>query len=67
MNMELLQLKIKESGLKQYSVASQTGISPQILCNRLKKPENWKVREIRTISEVLNLTESERAEIFGLM
>lgn len=66
MDMELLQKKIEDSGLKQKYLAEQLGISRFGFAEKMKNPDRWKVVEVVKMTKVLNLSKSESKKIFGL-
>lgn len=66
MDMELLQKKIEDSGLKQVYLAKKLGISRFGFAEKMKNPERWKVAEAATMIKLLNLSKSESKKIFGL-
>ena len=66
MNNQLLDEKVKENGRKYNFIARQIGITEFGLIKKRKGIIPWKINEINTITELLNLTEDERDDIFGL-
>lgn len=66
MDMDLLQMKIDKSGLKQVYLAEQLGISRFGFAEKLKYPERWKVAEATKMIRLLNLSKAESKQIFGL-
>lgn len=60
-NVELLQEKIRESGLKKAYIAGKMGIAPNTLTALLKNKAEFKASYIRTICQVLNI--QDEAEI----
>ena len=66
MNDALLQKKVKDSGYKYRFICEKLGISNEGLLKKRKGKIPYKVNEINTITELLNLTATERDDIFGL-
>lgn len=64
MNMELLQKKIDESGLKNYFIAEKVGIDRVSLYNKLNGKTEFTMTEIIKLCEVLRLSDSEKVKIF---
>lgn len=64
MNLNLLESKIKESGLKYQKIADVLGISYFSLHKKLTGVTEFTASEIRAISDVLNLAKDERHDIF---
>lgn len=64
MNMELLQKKIDESGLKNYFIAEKVGIDRGSLYNKLNGKTEFTMTEIIKLCEVLRLSDSEKVKIF---
>lgn len=60
----LLQRYITESGLKKGYIADQLGISIQALRLKLMGSNEFKEREIQTLSEVLNMDSHTRERVF---
>ena len=54
-NIELLDKKIKQSGLKKSYIAARLGVSNTTLCSLLHNRTEFKARQIRTICEVLGI------------
>lgn len=64
MNMNKLKGKIIEKGLNVDRLASKTGIHRSSIYRKMNKPENFTVKEVKSIKETLMLTNEEAAEIF---
>jgi hypothetical protein len=63
-NTELLQKKIKDSGLKMGFIAEKLGRSRQALSDKIKGETEFLPSEIRVLCELLQLTDEERRLIF---
>lgn len=63
-NTELLQKKIKDSGLKMGFIAEKLGRSRQALSDKIKGETEFLPSEIRVLCELLRLTDEERRLIF---
>jgi len=63
-NTELLRKKMEASGYKLRFIASKAGLTYQGFLNKLNNEQEFKASEIKAISDLLNLTESERTAIF---
>lgn len=66
MNDILFREKVRESGYKYSFISEKLGISVEGLIKKRKGKIPYKVSEINTITELLNLTTAERDDIFGL-
>lgn len=64
MNLNLLEIKIKESGLKYQKIADALGISYYTLHKKLTGVTEFNASEIRAISDILNLAKEEKHNIF---
>lgn len=64
MNYELLNKKIQESGITLIAIAKKLGILRETLYSRLNGKTEFKASEILRISQVLNLSSTERDRIF---
>lgn len=62
--LDLLNNKIKDSGMTVVSVARKTGVSRETLYNKLNGSVEFKASEILSISDALGLSVKERNEIF---
>ena len=62
--LDLLNNKIKDSGMTVVSVARKTGVSRETLYNQLNGSVEFKASEILSISDALGLSVKERNEIF---
>ena len=63
-NFELLQLKIKESGMTMVAICEKSGIERATMYNRLNGKSEFLAKEVVSLSEVLHLTKSDRDKIF---
>lgn len=63
-NVQLLQDKIKETGMTTTAVCRKTGILKQTLYNRYKDPEGFRMFEVDALKDVLHLSEREYKRIF---
>lgn len=64
MNLKLLANVIKSSGMKYEYIASEIGIDRVTLYNKCQGNSEFKVSEINSISEILNLSVAEKMNIF---
>lgn len=64
MDLELLDQKIKDSGLKKSFITQELGVSYQSLQRKLKGESDWWRQEIIIVSKLLNLTTNEQKHIF---
>jgi len=64
MNKEMLQDKISQSGLKRYSIASEMGITPTSLANKVAGRTCFTLEEISKLANILNIGEDEFRDIF---
>ena len=64
MNLKLLANVIKNSGMKYEYIASEIGIDRVTLYNKCQGYSEFKVSEINSISEILNLSVAEKMNIF---
>ena len=62
--LDLLNNRIKDSGMTVVSIAEKTGVSRETLDNQLNGTGDFKASEILSISDVLRLSVKERDEIF---
>ena len=62
--LDLLNSKIKGSGMTVVSIARKTGVSRETLYNKLNGSVEFKASEILSISDTLGLSVKERNEIF---
>lgn len=62
--LDLLNNRIKDSGMTVVSIAEKTGVSRETLYNQLNGTVDFKASEILSISDVLRLSVKERDEIF---
>ncbi len=63
-NFELLQLKIKESGMTMVAICEKSGIERATMYNRINGKGEFTATEIVSLSEVLHLTRTDRDRIF---
>lgn len=63
-NVALLRDVINRRGMTVTAVANMAGMSRETLYNRFNVSSDFKASEIISLSNVLNLTEQERNEIF---
>lgn len=63
-NMELLREKIRDSGMTVTAISRKSGILRETLYNRMNGKGEFTASEIVALTDVLNLTRSERDEIF---
>lgn len=60
----LLKNKIKESGMTVKAISEKSGILRETFYNRLKGNGEFTASEIISLTKVLNLSKSERDQIF---
>ena len=63
-DLNLLEQKITESGLKKMYIAKRIHVSPQAFNNKLRGYREFTVREMQILSTVLNLSDKENIMIF---
>lgn len=63
-DLELLKKKINESGITMIAISKKTGIVRETLYNRLKGKGEFNVSEIVALTKVLEMSKTERDEIF---
>lgn len=63
-NFELLQLKIKESGMTMVAICEKSGIERATMYNRLNGVGEFTAKEIVSLSDTLHLTKTDRDKIF---
>lgn len=63
-NIDLLEKRIRDSGMTMVTIAKKCGILRETLYNRLKGRGEFKASEILKLSEVLRLSVKERDSIF---
>lgn len=63
-DMKMLKDKITDSGMTVKAVAEKSGILRETLYNRLKGVGEFTASEIVSLSNVLNLSQTERDDIF---
>lgn len=63
-NTEMLQRKIKNSGLKKGFIAEKLGRSRQALSDKIQGKTEFRPNEIRILCELLQITDEERRLIF---
>lgn len=54
-NTQLLEKKIQQSGLKKVFIAEKIGVTPTTLSALINNKAEFKVSQIRTICQVLNI------------
>lgn len=54
-NVQLLEEKIQQSGLKKVFIAEKLGVTPNTLTALLNNKTEFKVSQIRTICRILNI------------
>ena len=59
-----LKRKIKDSGMTVKAISEKTGILRETLYNRLKGAGEFTASEIVALSNVLNMSQTERDDIF---
>lgn len=64
MNLELLKENIAKSGLARTAIAAALKMSIPTFYNRLSGEREFKASEIRELTRVLELSDSERDKIF---
>lgn len=64
MNVQLLNYKIKASGVSISEFYSSIGMSATMYYKRRNNPACWRLDEIKLIKNVLNLTNEELMQIF---
>ena len=62
--LNLLNKKIKDSGMTMVAIPEKSGMSRETLYNKLSGNSDFKASEIMGISETLRLSNAERDEIF---
>ena len=63
-DLELLQQKIRESGLKMSYISEKMGISRYTLHMKLVNEREFKVSEMQSICDILGISEEEKSAIF---
>lgn len=63
-NIDLLKSKIDESGMTMVAISKKANILRETLYNRLAGKGEFTASEIVALTDVLNLTKSEREKIF---
>lgn len=61
---ELLQQKIKDSGMTMVAICEKSGIERATMYNRLNGVGEFTAKEIVSISDTLHLTKADRDKIF---
>ena len=62
--MKALKERINKSGMTIVAVSRKSGILRETLYNRLKGKGDFRVSEVRALSNVLHMSKEERDEIF---
>ena len=63
-NFELLQAKIKESGMTIVAICEKSGIDRATFYNRINGKSEFTAKEVVELSEVLHLSKPDRDKIF---
>lgn len=63
-NTKLLKEKIEKSGYKIKYIAERLGITRVAMASKINNDSSFKVEEMVKLSQVLNLSDSEREQIF---
>jgi predicted transcriptional regulator len=63
-NFELLQAKIKESGMTIVAICEKSGIERATFYNRMNGKSEFTAKEVVELSEVLHLSKPDRDKIF---
>lgn len=63
-NLDLLEEKIKESGMKRVAIAGKMQLTPAGLANKLKGKRDFSATEIKGIAAAINLTGEDILNIF---
>ena len=63
-NINLLEKRMKDSGMTMVAIAEKSGILRETLYNKIKGSSEFKASEIAALSNVLNLSSKERDKIF---
>jgi predicted transcriptional regulator len=63
-NFELLQAKIKESGMTIVAICEKSGIERATFYNRINGKSEFTAKEVVELSEVLHLSKPDRDKIF---
>lgn len=63
-DLNLLNERIKSSGMTMVAIAEKSGILRETLYNKLKGVADFRSTEILNLSDAIGLTPSEREEIF---
>ena len=66
MDMNFLEMKIDESGLKRDYIADKLGLTRYGLRDKIRFPDRWKVTEMVALISVLNLSKADCRRIFGV-
>ncbi len=66
MDMNYLEEKMDESGLKREYIATAIGLSRHGLHDKIRNPDRWKVVEMTKLVSVLKLTKADCRRIFNL-
>lgn len=66
MDMNYLEQKMDESGLKREYIAAAIGLSRFGLHDKIRNPKRWRVVEMTGLISVLKLTKADCRRIFGL-
>ena len=63
-NFELLQAKIKDSGMTIVAICEKSGIERATFYNRINGKSEFTAKEVVELSEVLHLSKPDRDKIF---
>jgi DNA-binding XRE family transcriptional regulator len=64
MNLQLLQDRIKDSGITKVALAKKLDLTTQSLWDKLNGKYNFSLTDAERLTEILNLSDSEAREIF---
>ena len=64
MDLEMLNKKIRDSGMTMVAISSKIGITRETLYNKINGIVEFKASEIQKLSNVLGLSEEDRNHIF---
>jgi len=59
-----LEIELKRANFSKKKLAIELGVSEMTLYNKLTGQTEFKISEVRTIAEKLNLTDAKKNEIF---
>jgi DNA-binding XRE family transcriptional regulator len=64
MNLQLLQERIKDSGITKVALAKKLDITTQSLWDKLNGKYNFSLADAERLTDILHLSDSEAKEIF---